>query len=314
MSTAAVPIIVNARAGRGVGDELIEAVSAHARLLDVATVVHRPADSVEARQTIRALAAEHERIVVAGGDGMIHLAANELAHSGVALGILPQGTGNDIAGALGLSRHLSAQVTTALTASPRAIDTIVITTTADRGSATPAPPHDGAVVRGVSVATLGFSVTVNERAEQLRWPTGQWSYTVASMLELPRARPVRLDLVIDGDATAIDATLVAVANTPRFGGGMVVAPGAEPDDGLLDVVVIGAAPLRELVQLLASARSGKHVNHPQVTVARGRRVEIAAANGEAVPVRADGEPLGSAPVVLELDPGSLLVCAPHAAH
>ncbi len=243
-----------------------------------------------------------ERVLVAGGDGIVHLAANALASSSTALGIVPVGTGNDAAGALDVPSDLTSAVALALTGTPAPLDTLAI----DDGS--------GTRRRGLTIATMGFGVTVNERAERLRWPTGEWSYTVATLLELPKVTPWRYELVVDDDTRSVEAMLLAVANTARFGGGMHIAPDADPTDGLLDVVVIGAAPRRDLLRLLPAARSGKHLRDPRVEVVRCRSVEIRLADGEPAPARADGESIGDLPIRVENDPASLRVVVPTTAH
>ena len=306
MTAAPVPVVVNPAAGGGEGTAAAERLRARAEALGVEVDIHLPTYTAATRAALAA-GVGAERVVVAGGDGIAHLATNALAGTETALGIVPVGTGNDAAGALGIPGDLTTAIDLALTGPPTLIDTLRID--GGPGAADAGPPR-----RGLTIATVGFGVTVNERAERLRWPTGQWSYTVATVLEIPKVRPWRYELFVDGHRRSVDAMLLAVANTPRFGGGMQIAPDADPADGLLDLVIIGAAPRRDLLRLLPAARSGGHLRDPRVEVVRCQSVEIRLTDGEAAPVRADGESVGDLPIRVENDPTTLRVVAPTTAH
>lgn len=217
---------------------------------------------------------------------MVHLAVNELVGSDTILGVVPCGTGNDSATGLGLPTRIEDAVRAAL-GPARSIDLIRC------GSR-----------YACSVATLGFSVAVNIRADSLRFPKGGAKYTVASLLELPRLKTHELALTIDGTPVPISVNLLAIANTPMFGGGMRVAPDADPSDGLLDIVVIGPASRAAFVRVLPTVFSGKHVHDRRVSVHRGNRVTI---DGPALEVRADGEPVGELPIELAVMPSAVRI-------
>lgn len=243
-------------------------------------VVHRPESAAAAQTVMRRLAGEGaERIVVLGGDGLVHQAANALAGTDTILGIISAGTGNDTATGLGLS-HEFADACWAANGAARAIDLIKT----EHGLA-------------ATVATIGFSVDVNDRAERLRFPRSGARYTISSLVELPTLDTHELTLTLDGRDHDVEATLVAVANTPYFGGGMKIAPDADPTDGLLDVVVIGPAPRWKFAALLPTVFSGRHVKNRYVTVHRAAEVTLA---GAELPMRADGEPYGSTPVPISV--------------
>jgi len=221
-----------------------------------------------------------ERLVVAGGDGLIHHVLPALAATDVVLGIVPVGTGNDFARALGLPNRLRPAVAAAL-GPARPVD--LVATDDGRWAAT--------------VVTGGFSGQVNARANNLRFPPGQQRYTVATLAELRRLRPVTLTLTIpadDGEGTAPDlverhtSTLFAVANTRYFGGGMAICPGARPDDGLLDVTIVGPTTPFQLARMLPTVFPGRHIRHPAVTTRRARWVQVETDTN----LWADGEPFG----------------------
>ncbi|MDH4364168.1 MAG: diacylglycerol kinase family protein [Acidimicrobiia bacterium] len=242
-----------------------------------------------------------ERLVVVGGDGLVHHVLPALATTDVILGIVPVGTGNDFARALGLPTRLPAAVAAAL-GPAHPVD--LVAATDDRWAAT--------------VVTGGFSGQVNARANNLRFPPGQQRYTVATLAELRRLRPVTLTLTIPADTntdtetdtetdgaagtggdrgqTASDrveqytTTLFAVANTRYFGGGMAICPTARPDDGLLDITIVGPTTPFQLARMLPSVFSGRHIRHPAVVTRRARLLHI---DTDTI-LWADGEPFGSA--------------------
>ena len=230
----------------------------------------RPSSAPAVSDSIKEAKAEGmEHLIIAGGDGLIHQALPAVARSGITVGIVSVGTGNDFARALGLPTKIKPAVHAALS-EPTDID--LIETDGGRFAA--------------SVVTGGFSGQVNERANDLRFPPGQQRYTVATLLELRRLQPVSLRLVVDGETHETTSSLFAVANTRFFGGGMAICPTADPTDGLLDVTVIGPTSRWLMARMLPTVFSGRHVNHPAVTTYRGARIELAAETG----LWADGEP------------------------
>lgn len=243
-------------------------------------VVHRPESASAAQRVMRRLAGEGaERIVVLGGDGLVHQAVNALAGSETILGIVSAGTGNDTATGLGLSHDF-----------PEACQ-------AANGPAAPVDLIETVDGLAATVATIGFSVEVNDRAERLRFPRGGARYTVSSLIELPTLDAHSLTMTLDGTSHEVEANLVAVANTPYFGGGMKIAPDADPTDGLLDVVVIGPAPRWKFAALLPTVFSGRHVKNRYVTVHRAAEVTL---DGPDLAMRADGEPYGSIPASISV--------------
>ncbi|SFQ55590.1 diacylglycerol kinase (ATP) [Amycolatopsis arida] len=230
-------------------------------------------------------------LVVLGGDGAAHQAVQFCAATGVTLGLVPSGTGNDLARALNVPAD-------PLTAVDAAVDAL---------------RHgrrrriDLGQVGGSWFGTVlcaGFDACVTERANRLRWPAGPRRYDVAILAELAgfRARPVVVHTA--GDRLELDATLVAAGNTAWYGGGVPICPDAQADDGLLDVTVVGRASRRELLRMLPSLRGGRHVDHPAVRTLRARELHLV---GPDWPVFADGEPLGRLPSTVRCVPGALTV-------
>jgi diacylglycerol kinase (ATP) len=248
------------------------------------------ADALDLART--AVGGEPAALVAFGGDGLVHLAVQALAGTEVPLGIIPAGTGNDIADALGIPKKDPLAAAGIVTGGKtRRIDAARI----------------GGAEWFAGVVACGFDSRVNERANRLTWPSGTARYIRAMVQELRVFRPIPFTLTLDGVVTEHEAMLVAVANTRSYGGGMRVCPGARPDDGLLDVLVLGALPKGEFLRTFPRVYRGTHVSHPAVAISRARSVTVAAVG---VVAYADGERVGPVPVTCVVEPGALRVLTP----
>lgn len=293
----------NPRAGRGQAQELADRTRAEAIARGHEADL-LPTDRAGATDSLadEIAAGAIDRLIVIGGDGTIHHAVQAAAQTSVVVGIVSAGSGNDLVRAVGLDTTSDAGSTAATDAGPAA---------AIERALGPAAPVDLLRIGeryGITVATLGFSVAVNRRAEGMGWPRGASKYTVATVLELVDLHRYPLTIHLDGrrpDGERLDVApnLVAVANTSIFGGGMAIAPDARPDDGLLDLVLVGPASRTQMLRVLPGVRSGRHIDHPAVEVHRVTRVTIESA--EPYQVWADGEAVGSTPTGIEVVPGAL---------
>ncbi|MEU8146635.1 YegS/Rv2252/BmrU family lipid kinase [Nonomuraea sp. NPDC048901] len=249
------------------------------------------ADALE--RACAAVAERPDALVAFGGDGLVHLAVQAVAGTDVPLGIIPAGTGNDIATALGVPRK----------------DPIAAARTVLRGRSR---LIDAARVRAgradelfAGVVCCGFDSRVNERANGLTWPPGMARYLLATVQELRRFRPIPFRVTFDdGEPIGREAMLVAVGNTSSYGAGMRVCPDARPDDGLLDVMILEAVSTAEFVRVFPSVYRGSHVSHQAVSVRRVRSVRLEAPG---VVAYADGERIGPSPITCEIQPGALRV-------
>lgn len=236
-----------------------------------------------------------DRLVVGGGDGMVHLGANLCAGTPVSLGVIAAGTGNDIARELGLPvRDAAASVQRILSGSTRQVDAARHTTAT------------GEQKWFLGVLAAGFDAVVNERANQLTWPKGPMRYNLAILRELPVFRAIPYTLVLDGERIDTEAMLVAVGNGPAYGGGMRVTPGASFDDGLLDVLILRKISTFEFLRVFPRVFKGTHVSHPAVQIRRARTVSLEA---EGIVSYADGERFAPLPMSMEVVPGALTVLA-----
>lgn len=289
MST--VHVLGNPTAGRGHAARVLADVVTEVRRRGDRAVLLEATSRADALNTLRrAVDDGAERVVLVGGDGLAHLAVQAIATTKVVLGMVPVGTGNDFARALGIHRRNLTDAVGRALSEPTSIDAI--------------RTNHGWVA---SVATLGFAATVNERANALRFPRGAARYTVATMRELPTLTPTPLHIELDGVGFDVDATMVAIANTRFFGGGMAICPDADPRDGRLDVLVVESVSRATLLRFFPRVFRGTHVSHPRVRMLTGRelRIEHRAPLARDAGLWGDGEPMGPLPTHVEVVPEAL---------
>lgn len=238
-----------------------------------------------------------DALVVVGGDGMVSLAVEAVRDSGLPFGVVPSGTGNDIARGLGIPLDdpaaAIAGLLRALELGPRAIDAGTVT--------------DGERTTWfVGAVSAGFDALVNERANRMRRPRGRSRYTIAILRELLALRARRYELTVDGVPETVDAVLLAVANNTSIGGGMLIAPEADLADGRFDLFVVAPVSRTRFLRLFPKVFSGAHTDLDIVRLSRVRSVTIAA---EGITAFADGERIGPLPVTIDVVPGALRVLA-----
>ena len=297
-------LVINPTAGRGRGTQA--GLRVHKLLRSRGHKVEDLSAATLAQATDRARAAAVQgldALVVVGGDGMVHLGVNVVAGTGLPLGIVAAGTGNDIARTLRLPRGDAeaavAAVEHGLLDGPRRVDAVRV------GS-----PEHAAHEWYLGVLSCGFDAAINARANQMSWPRGSGRYVRALAAELGRFRPYGYRVTLDDSVWESAGTLVAVANVPWIGGGLKIAPDAVIDDGLLDVVVAGPFTKPGVVKIFPGIYQGKHVGHPAVDVLRSRSVLIEPLTdlGPVPPVAfADGERIGPLPLRVTVDPGALSI-------
>ncbi len=290
---AKVHLLTNPRSGSGRGAStggVIAELRAHVDVVDLT--------GATAEESTRALReavdrGDVERVVVSGGDGLVHLAIHELAESAIVVALAPAGTGNDFAAALGID----APTVESLLASPGPCDLLRIT-----------PLDDPTSTRWVaSVAIVGFPADINARANRLRAPLGAAKYTVAAALELPRYRRRRLDVVLDEEALSLDTGMLAIGNTRFFGGGMLACPDASHDDARLHLTSIEGVGRLGILRHLAQ-RSGGSADRTEVLRRQGRIVTLRSSSTRtSETVWGDGEPIASLPIDIEVVPNALAV-------
>jgi len=293
--TARLTVLVNPTAGKGraakAADRAVDRFRAAG--LDVTTTAGRDAADAE-RIAADAVASGTDAVIAIGGDGMVNVALQAVAGTGVPLGIIPAGTGNDLAVNLGLPTDdadaaAGVVVERLISGRPRTVDAV----------------RAGERWFGC-VLGAGFDSRVNDRANRMSWPRGKRRYDVAILAELRVFRPLPFSISIDDETFETDAMLVAVGNAGSYGAGMRVCPDADLSDGLLDVMILGPVSKPEFLRTFPKVYKGTHTSHPAVRTARGRVVTL---RSPGVTAYADGEYLTDLPVTCECVPGALQVLA-----
>ena len=293
-----VTLLTNPLAGHGNAPHAAERAVARFQEcgVDITEIVGR--DPTHARELVdEALAHGTDAFVVAGGDGVISLALQALAHSNIPLGIIPAGTGNDHAREYGIPVGDPAA----------AVDVIVAghTETIDLGHIRGA---DGTGTWFGTIAATGFDSLVSDRVNRMRWPHGRMRYNLAIVAELSQLHPLPFRLVLDGEREVVtDLTLAAFGNTRSYGGGMLICPGADHADGMLDITMVSSGSRLKLVRLFPTIFKGTHVELDEVTTARARTIRVECPGINAY---ADGEYACALPVEISAVPGALTILRP----
>ena len=297
-------MLVNPASGRGRAAHTAERVARRMVAAgDVVSMLVGETAAHSARLLHTALVRGCELVVAVGGDGMVHLAVQVLAETGTALAIVPTGTGNDYARALGIPRgDPDAAAELAATGTPVLVDLARLDSAAPEENPGPGGRWFAEVL------SAGFDSRANARANAMRRPSGSLRYTAAVLAGLSDTRGMDLTVTVDGVAHRHRAELVTVGNTAYYGGGLAMLDGADPADGRLDVVVVDeVGPLR-LLALFPLVFSARHLGLSIVHRYAGTRIELAAPD-RAVTAYADGEPFTDLPLALTCVPGALRVVA-----
>jgi YegS/Rv2252/BmrU family lipid kinase len=292
-STRTIALIVNPAAGGGRAGRLLGAVGNALSSHGLEHHVERTRSLEHASELALAASTGGEVAVAFGGDGLIGAVAGALAHSDGVLGILPGGRGNDLARVLGIPPD------------PVAACQVLaggVVKQLDLGEA------GGKIF--VGIASCGFDSEANRIANETRLVRGNLVYAYGAVRALRGWRPARFVLTLDGVREhVVTGYSVAAANSKSYGGGMYAAPGAELDDGLLDIVTLAEMPKwRFLTSLMPKAFKGTHVDEPEVTVLRAAEVKITA--DRPFTMYADGDPIAELPVTVRALPAAVRAIVP----
>jgi diacylglycerol kinase (ATP) len=242
-----------------------------------------------------------ELAIAVGGDGTVNEIANGLAGTAVELAVIPRGTGWDFVRTYGIPRKLGDALEVALEGRTRQIDLIRCRYRAWGG---------GEEERWcANVASAGMSGAIARRTnETSKALGGKVSYAWATLAVFARWHAGDVVVEVGGERREGRMHDVIVANGRYLGGGMMLTPEAQPDDGLLDVLLIGDLTKRDLVLTMPKTYRGKHLPHPKAELLRGKTATIEAR--EPLPVELDGEQPGTTPARFEVVPGALKLRVP----
>lgn len=308
MSQPSTLFILNPAAGHGRAARAWDSLKEEAfRLLPGSgcAATERPGHAAQLARA--AMEAGTTRLIAVGGDGTFCetlegvMGAPEHLRRGITLGAVPAGSGCDLARHLGYPAGRGALLELLARGRPRPLD---VGRVSYRG-------EDGAprVRHFINIAAFGLAGDVAHRVHQLGKPLGgTLSYAAASVLALLGARASALRLKADGKEISGPYHLGVLANTSSMGGGMLIAPGAVDDDGLMDLVLVGGMSRLALAANLPRLYKGTHLSSPGVTITRLRRLE--AESDETVYLNIDGEADGMLPAVFEVLPRAVSVIAP----
>lgn len=236
------------------------------------------------------------RIIVVGGDGTIHGLLPALIKTGLALGIVPAGSGNDLARSLAIPLEPQAALQVAVASSVMELDCIYA--------------YDS---YSVTVVGMGLDAQVAEAVNRSKWKKwfnmlhiGGVSYVFSLLHVLLTYRPAQVELLVDGTAYRYEKVwLMASANTPYFGGGMKISPYSAADDGLLDICIVHGLTRFGLLLAFPKVYKGTHLQHPNVVFLRGSHVQATA--DQPLLAHGDGEVLGKTPANIQIHTKKLKV-------
>ncbi|MDY0060721.1 MAG: diacylglycerol kinase family lipid kinase [Myxococcota bacterium] len=251
-----------------------------------------------------ALAQGYTRIVAVGGDGTLNEVLNGFASptgltaEGSALGYLPSATGGDLARTLGIAgQGLDGLIDRLRRDTPRALDC---------GCAVFRGPTGAEVTRlFMNEASIGFSAdTVDAVNRSSKALGGKASFALGVLRCLAGLKNHVLSVTVDGQPFHEGgAFLLAISNGKYFGGGMMIAPQARPDDGLLDLVLLAPLSRLQVARHMGKIYKGDHLMLPEVFLGSGKRIEVR--SPEDVLLEMDGEQPGKLDAVLSLLPGQI---------
>jgi YegS/Rv2252/BmrU family lipid kinase len=286
---------------------LVNPASAHGRTLKLLPAIEQELDErripfrVErtrgledgVERALRAVEANEVPVVISG-DGLVGAVGGAMAGAETPLGIIPGGRGNDLARVLGIPDDPLAAVAVLAAGESRRIDV-----------------GEANGKRFLGIVSVGFDSECNRLANEVTIVRSNLVYVYSLFRILLTWKPARFTIRSESERIRATGYSISVANNSTFGGGMRIAPQAELDDGLLDVITVGEVGKLRFVANLRKVFNGTHIDDEQVSAFRASRVEITASRP--FPVYADGEHLTELPVSVRVLPRALSVLVPAAA-
>lgn len=242
------------------------------------------------------------RLVIVGGDGSVNEVVNGIVGAAdVEIAIIPRGTGWDFVRTFDIPRDLDAAIDIALNGSVREVDAGAVTYRTWSG--------EDAHAHFANVASAGISGAIAQRAnESSKALGGKVSYYWATLAVFFGWQTGEMSVTVDEESRSGRMIDAMICNGRFLGGGMMMCPEAEPDDGLFDIMLIGDVTKRDLAFVLPKTYKGRHLPHPRLELLRGSVVTVDAA--EPLPIELDGEQPGTTPARFEIVPRALKLRVP----
>jgi YegS/Rv2252/BmrU family lipid kinase len=232
-----------------------------------------------------------ETVAAVGGDGLLRPVAGALKGTDGAVALIPSGRGNDLARVLGIPRDAADAARVAVHGEERLLDVASV---------------DGTPYLGI--ASFGFDSDANRIANQTRLIKGDAVYLYAALRALAAWRPARYEVTVDGTPHVYEGYSVVVGNSRSYGGGMLILPHAELDDGKLDVLVAKKSSKPTFLRELPKVFKGAHLDSPHAEVLKGEVIEVS--SDRPFVIYADGDPIGATPATMRVEPRCLRVIGP----
>ena len=290
LSERRLALVVNPSAAGGRAGRLLPEARAELERLGVPYRIVETRDMDHASRAAVEAADAGETVVAMGGDGLVSALAAAVRGRGP-LGVLPAGRGNDFARELSIPTDVSGACRLLAEGDEHALDI---------GEANGRP--------FICIASTGFDSVANRIANDARLIRGNLVYAYAAIRALIFWQRASFHLRMDGREHRFDGYTVVAANTRYYGGGMRVAPNADPNDGMLEIVTIGDTSKLRFLGNLPKVFKAEHVELDGVEVFKAREVEIS--SSRPFDVYADGECLTSLPATVRIIPDALRVIAP----
>ena len=284
-------LLVNPAAGGGRSLRALPAVTAELDRLGAAhrTVTTRNMEHA-AEEAARAGEAG-ETVAAVGGDGLLRPIAGALKGTDAAVALIPSGRGNDLARVLGVPRDPARAARLAVEGGERRLDVASV---------------DGTPYLGI--ASFGFDSDANRIANEAKLVKGDAVYLYAALRALAAWKPATFEVTVDGTRHVVTGYSIAVGNSRSYGGGMLLLPHAELDDGKLDVLLAKDASKLTVLRELPKVFKGKHLDSPHVEVLRGEVIEVT--SDRPFVIYADGDPIGATPATMRVERQALRLIGP----
>ena len=259
-------LVVNSKAGKGRASKLagkfevlLESNNLPYEIINKATY-----EETFSEYRLSIASGKFEKVVAIGGDGLVNLCLQQVAEQNIGLSVIPAGTGNDFARAVGSHKKSVNEIFNVVSSQdPTTIDLGLVTGSFGKRWY-------------VQVLSTGFDALVNKLANRINWPRGQMKYTLATLLTLTRFKPIPYELIIDDKQFKQDFMLLSVANGETYGGGMRICPDASNTDGIFDILLVHPVSKIVLLSIFPKVFTGKHVPHPKIDIIRGKKVQLSA--------------------------------------